>query len=344
VLRQVCDAIALPYAPAMLLAHEGHARGERGHGGIDLSAAIRPGPAWTPDPLVDPAPFADCVDSGPFAAWRGLYRAETAAPPARAGRPLRVLFIGHSHLRCVRDAVASDAPALAARGVEVRTLLLRPAVAGSPVVPGRDADLLPAEQRAEVLRSAPWADHIVLAVGGNAHSVFGLVEHARPFDFELAGESSPPLLPGREPLPGALVAAALRDSELFRQQAAMRRWLCQLSPAPCLELESPPPPRDDAHILAHPGHFGPLLAEHGVAPAALRYKIWRLQSAAVRQACNELGLRLLPAPASVRDAQGFLVPQALADDPTHANPWYGRQLIEQVLCELDHAERLQEAA
>jgi hypothetical protein len=259
----------------------------------------------------------------------------------------RLLFIGHSHLRCVRDAAAEDVAALAARGLQIETLLLRPALPGDVAVPGHEAEQFTPEQRAEVLRRAPAADHIVLAVGGNAHSVFGLVEHERPFDFELADEPSPPRLPGREPLPGALVAAALRASELFQQHAAMRRWLVQALPPsarPRLELESPPPPRHDAHILAHPRHFGPMVARHGVAPASVRYKIWRLHSAAVAQECQALGLQFLPAPDGVKDADGYLVPAALAPDPTHANAWYGRRLIEQVLRQLPLAAPLQAAA
>lgn len=78
-LQTVCQALALPFEPAMLQAHRRWAPGTRGHGGMDLAAPIRPAPAWVPDPLVPLAPFRQAVDDGPVAAWRGLYAAATPA-------------------------------------------------------------------------------------------------------------------------------------------------------------------------------------------------------------------------------------------------------------------------
>lgn len=77
-LRRICQAIDLPFDPALLQAHGRHPAGRRGHGGIDLSGPIHSAPAWTPDAMVDPAPFADAVTRAPVAAWRGLYDAVPA--------------------------------------------------------------------------------------------------------------------------------------------------------------------------------------------------------------------------------------------------------------------------
>lgn len=77
-LRRICQAIALPWDAALLQAHRRHPAGRRGHGGIDLSAPIRPAAAWIPDPGVDPAPFAAAVARCPVPAWRGLYEAVPA--------------------------------------------------------------------------------------------------------------------------------------------------------------------------------------------------------------------------------------------------------------------------
>jgi hypothetical protein len=83
-LREVCAAIGLPFEPGLLQAHRGHAAGEPGHGGMDLSAPIRAVPAWRPDPLLPLAPFIAAVDQGPVMAWRGLYQRPPGPAPAAA--------------------------------------------------------------------------------------------------------------------------------------------------------------------------------------------------------------------------------------------------------------------
>lgn len=77
-LQRICAALDLPFDGAMLRAHEAYPRGERGHGGIDLGAPIRPAVPWAPSPLVDVAPFAEEVDQGPVELYRGLYSAAPA--------------------------------------------------------------------------------------------------------------------------------------------------------------------------------------------------------------------------------------------------------------------------
>ncbi len=258
-------------------------------------------------------------------------------PTLSEDRPLRLLFIGHSHLRCVRDAAAAAQAELALRQIHVDTLVLQqPAFdasvpADAPVPPV----LAPSDWPALQARAAQ-ADVVVLAVGGNAHVVFGLVEHPQPFDFELpeAAHAAEPaglaLLPGRQVVPGAMVAAALQHSLLFRRHRAWRAQLRACLPAALLQIESPPPVLEGRHLMQHPGFFGPLLAEHGPAPAEVRHKLWRLHSHLVAADCQDQGMTLLPAPAACNDA-GYLARHALADDPTHAGPWYGRRVIEQLV-------------
>ena len=47
--------------------------------------------------------------------------------------------------------------------------------------------------------------------------------------------------------------------------------------------------------------------------------------------CAALGIACLPVPPAARDDDGYLTTAALANDPTHANAWYGMRLIEQLL-------------
>lgn len=248
--------------------------------------------------------------------------------------PLHLLWIGHSHLRCVRAAADEGAAALQAQGVQIDVLVLNqpqyephftPAIAGG--APGA----LHLALQEELLQRSAVADAVVLSIGGNAHSAFGLVEHPRPWDFVSEAEPATPLLPGREPVPGAMVRASFAATDLFRHQSALRRFLPKVLQRPLVHVESPPPPRHEQHLLRHGGFYTEQIAARGVAPAELRRKLWRLHSHLVALDCDAADIEFIRAPAAVVDAEGFIRPAGLADDPTHASPWYGRRLIEQVV-------------
>lgn len=250
--------------------------------------------------------------------------------PVRTELPLRLLCVGHSHLRCVREAVDGLSANLRHAGIEIDTLVLQQPRMNPDLTPADpDAEWLTADQQQALLVRARGVDEVLLSVGGNAHIVFGLVEQAEPFDFAQPAASGP--LPGRRPLPHSLVRAALAASGLYRRHGALRRRLRSLLLGPLAQLESPPPARDDAHIRRHPGFYRELIAERGVAPATLRHKLWRLHSTLVAEDCRAEGIGFIAAPAIAQDGAGYLAASALAEDPTHANAWYGRRLIEQMV-------------
>lgn len=254
--------------------------------------------------------------------------------PVSTPQSLRLLCIGHSHLRCVREAAELAADSLSAAGITINTLVLQqPRMNPDLTAADPDAEWLTDAQHHELLALAEDADDVLLSVGGNAHIVFGLVEHAQPFDFVM--DPVPTLATGRQPVPRALVHAALAGSSLYRRHSALRHRLHGILRgavrSPLAQIESPPPARDDAHIRRHPGFYRDLIAERGVAPAVLRHKLWRLHSALVAQDCHDHDIAFIAAPLAVQDAAGYLAAPALADDPTHANAWYGRRLIEQLV-------------
>lgn len=247
---------------------------------------------------------------------------------APASAPLRLLLVGQSHAACVQRAAPGCADALAAAGLALEVLVMN-APAYDPhflLGPGGEARWHPRLQ-ADLAAAVARADVVLLSVGGTAQWVLGLVEHPRPFDFALDGEA--PSDPARERLPAGLVRATLEASNLMVHQRALREALAAMLPRPLWHLASPPPARDE-HLAAHPGRYAPMLAEHGPAPAALRRKLWRLHTQVVAEHCAALGIDLLGVPPAAVDADGLLVPEATEADPTHAGPWYGRQVIGQI--------------
>lgn len=235
-----------------------------------------------------------------------------------------ILVVGQSHIAAIRSAAKTrrEANPEAPRTRVIHTLeeRYRPEMEGE----GPDARFGPSlveTIRDQLDRHAPL---FASAMGGNFHNVIALVQHERPFDFHLTGGSPLPLDEAAEPIPEVLVRAAL-EKGIARDLVRLRR-LAEFGSF--IHIESPPPLRDDAAIAAQADAYfrGRGLETRGVAPAGLRWRIWRLNSRIMREAVEALGCRFLPVPATLCDADGFLLPH-LAGDATHGNEAYGEALI-----------------
>ena len=171
-------------------------------------------------------------------------------------------------------------------------------------------------------------DVLVSLVGGNAHNLLALVEPAAPFDFVLSEAPGLPMEPGYAELPEAEVAAIL-DQAVQREIAPIMGALRRSVGGEIWHLESPPPIRSNDHVAAHlEDRFK--ASDARVSPAALRYKLWRLHSAAVRRICDDLGIRFVPHPAESVDAEGFLKETFVPANATHAAPSYGGLVLAQM--------------
>lgn len=82
VLPTVCTQLGLPWHDALLQAHQRYPAGREGHGGIDLSAPVRPGPDWSPRPELPLAPFVELVSQLGLDKDLALYQSERALATA----------------------------------------------------------------------------------------------------------------------------------------------------------------------------------------------------------------------------------------------------------------------
>lgn len=239
---------------------------------------------------------------------------------------MNILVIGQSHVAAIRDAarVRREADPDRPRTRVIHTLEPRyaPEIEDEAGPAARFSPALLDTIRDQIDRHRP---RVASVIGGNYHNALALVRHPRPFDFHLSGEPSPPLDPQAEPVPEALVRAAL-EAGLARDR--LRLTLLHAAIGPFVHLESPPPVRDDRFIAAAADAYFRArgIARDGVAPAAVRYRIWRLNSGLFRTMVEELGGTMLPVPPGVQDVDGFLRPD-LAADATHGNAAYGEAMI-----------------
>lgn len=234
-----------------------------------------------------------------------------------------MLVVGHSHIGAIRGAARlrreADPDAPRTRTIHAREPRFAPELTEDG---GRFAAPLAGEIARQIALHRP---RVASVFGGNAHNALSLLRHERAFDFHLSGEPSPALEPGVERIPEAAVQAALA-AHIAPDMARLRAL--RAAAGPFVQIESPPPLRDERTIAAAADAF---FVERGitpaaVAPAGLRFRMWRLSCRLFRAQATALGCAYLPVPDAVRDAEGFL-PAALAGDATHGNDAYGEAIL-----------------
>jgi hypothetical protein len=260
---------------------------------------------------------------------RHVLRRETSPRPDPTAP---ILAVGASHLVALEEASRrrnGGAPRVAfaqLRAARYRGALERSAD-GTPSLGWRLAEDV----------TEPARELIVSLVGGNKHNIFGLLNHPRPFDFILPDEPDLPFTTGAESVPFDLVAESL--ARRAANDLDLLRTIRKATKAAVIHMESPPPNPSVEHIRRHPGVFKDRIDALGVAPAHLRYKLWRVHSHVVRAVCSEAGIVFVPAPREAQDTQSMMLEPAWADDPTHGNAWYGALVLEQVLAAQQSTKR-----
>ena len=226
-------------------------------------------------------------------------------------RPPPVL-IGHSHAKAIFEA---------ARTAGVRLLGYNFWTAPQPAL-NPDRSAFHPEIR-ETLSRGP----VFSVVGGAAHNVFGMVQHPAPYDFVLPAEPDLPIQPGAVLLPVDAVRGALLG--VVQEYLDIMGLVRASASGAVYHFEPPPPLADDARVRVDvPWSFFPDLT-HEVAPAALRYKLWRLHSEIVGGFCREAGIELIPVPSEAMDRAGYLKPVHY-HDAMHVNESYGALVLKQM--------------
>jgi hypothetical protein len=230
-----------------------------------------------------------------------------------------VLVIGHSHLTAVQFAHIEAGGGTEIEFFGVTLPKFHPESEGRRLHPAIQARI----------DAAPSKLHVSM-LGGNDHCVICLANDPRRFDFVLPEEPDLYTDPQAEIIPASLLRVELKR-RITRYLDALEAYRAAV-PGRLVHIESPPPVPSEMFIGSHPDTFGGVLAERGVAPALFRYKMWRLHSGLYREACARLGVEFLPVPREMQDEQGMLVQPAWRD-ATHANTFYGRYVLAQLLAQ-----------
>lgn len=230
----------------------------------------------------------------------------------------KILAVGHSHLESLRSAYKS---ARQSSSVDLTFLQLN--------APDHLPSLISGKLNPKVrqLCDGPWS-LVVSLIGGNDHNILGLLNHPQRFDLVLPMEPDLPLDGEAEVIPFSVVQQRLLRpaSQKLAVLIELRRSLS----VPIVHLESPPPIPSAEHIKTYPNFFKDKIDQLGVAPATLRYKLWRTHSDIYAAACQAAGIQFIPAPPEMQDDRGMMIEQAWNKDPTHGNVLYGAHLLAQI--------------
>jgi hypothetical protein len=264
----------------------------------------------------------------------------TMERPSAAQRKLpTVLAVGHSNLTSVSDAWRQANEDEKPVGSMVFLQLLVPQYRPLLITEGERTILNPRiTQKLEELIALNSPALFASFVLGNDHSVFGLVNHPRPFDFVLPDRHDLGPAAGAEIVPYDMMRAMLAD-RVKRFLVPMLSSFRTISGLPVRHFCSPPPIGSQEHIAQFPGIAGAKVRSLGVAPPGLRLKLWLMYADIVAEACAEAGVEFVPAPLAAMDAAGFLDQPLWSNTPTHGNAGYGRLVLSQLSARMERLPR-----
>ena len=171
---------------------------------------------------------------------------------------------------------------------------------------------------------------VVGALWGDQHFFMSTANFPRRLDFVLPGEPSLPLDPRAELVPYDALYALIRHH--FGLAKMMAATLKRLTAAPLVLVPAPAPVKDFSTIPR--GSSNPeidlLVADHGAAPAHLRYKFWRLVAAVHDELAAATPAEAFPLPQDTVDAEGFRLPAFHSTDWIHANSDHGERVLRQI--------------
>jgi hypothetical protein len=167
---------------------------------------------------------------------------------------------------------------------------------------------------------------IFCTFGGSEHSVFGLLEMPQPFDFFDPHDTS--IDPQRQLISYSMVRETL--ARRMKRGFMLLKKVKSLYDCQVIHICSPPPFEniDDHHVLPRVFHDN---MQYGIAPASFRRKLYRLHSSIVFNMCQELEVDFLGVPQESMNSSGFLRPELMSKDPTHANAEYGKLVLQQLI-------------
>jgi hypothetical protein len=177
---------------------------------------------------------------------------------------------------------------------------------------------------------------VISMLGGNAHFVYGALNHPRKFDFVIPSRPDLPPSLDAELVPYDMICDRARhdvESLLGIMGAA-----CKSTGVKCFHVSAPPPVEDSDTLvknllLAANSELGRKmqsdLENFGAASAEFRLKVWLIYAMVTREVCKAWGIGYIDVPKAATDERGYFVPH-LTSDSFHGIEAYGRMVLTEI--------------
>ncbi|HVB18636.1 MAG TPA: hypothetical protein VNF04_19070 [Stellaceae bacterium] len=166
---------------------------------------------------------------------------------------------------------------------------------------------------------------IALLWGGNQHNTLFLVEQPLRFDLLPRALQSLPVDEDAVIVPETLVRAKFRTLLGDRHEGGLHDLFTDLKAQTRSRIAlvgTPPPPVSNSH------------RQVGLTPPAIRLKLWHVLKEIYQEEAERYGVEFIAIPDNVTDESGFLKQEFWTEDVTHANPAYGRVMLDRLAQEL----------
>lgn len=226
--------------------------------------------------------------------------------------PKRILVIGDSHTRALKDAITdmdSD--------FDVRWLNLGK---GASAIHG---DTTRDEARQAVQELQPH-DLLVIGFVGAHHNAVGLLGSNPSFDVLTPDEPNVEIDVGAE-----LIAYQVMRSVFAEKLAGQHPTLdlIELARCPVACLMTPPPKGDDAYLTRR---LGKKLVGKEVNRAERRRRLWKVERDILADLLSKRNVIFVLPPSEAVTPEGFLAEPYWFDDAQHANEKYGALVLNQL--------------
>jgi hypothetical protein len=240
---------------------------------------------------------------------------------------MKALFcIGSSHTTALRDGHCDRARDGKAGGFDrwLQIGIMGPHFKDNEFVV---SDALDAEFAANM--AAAEVSAVFLCCGGGEHGGLAMFD-IWPFEFYMPDDDPrQEIRENCEIIPYDVIAATC--AFYVSKAVPFVQRIRSLTSLPTYHILPPPPPAGEGYTREHAGPiFCEQLDKHGISPAQLRHKVWRLCCAAARRTYEGMGIPVIEPPAEALDEKGFLKPLYQRLDMVHGNPAYGALVVDRM--------------
>lgn len=237
---------------------------------------------------------------------------------------MKVLFIGHSHLKVLNDSYQDDIimnyiPNFVQCGFEQYNPNIKDSLLSSKKILNKNL-------RKKLTDKNFFS--VVSCIFGNAHNIMGFFKNDEPFDFVIPGREDLPIDVDCVQVPFEIIKT--RINECLEKFNHLLKLISESSTSKVYHLEPPPVIPSNDFIIKHSTERIKKYNNPTINSYICRHKIWILHSKLMKKICDSYNVCYIKNPAIVFDEEKKLLEEYWCETCTHGNSKYGLEVLKNV--------------